>query len=769
MKKAATPDELLNTEIKIVDEGESGIEMTAEERRKKKEEEKAKVEEKKKVEEKAMVEEKKEAEEAILLVEEEKKKEAILVEKKKKMDETNTETRGTEKATVDETGVEAIPPSPVQQMTLPYMKRKEEGENIEVEEAFSYFSSSTSSSSTLTASKVDSHPTTVMGSTMNDVDMTFEESTDFPTTSTVILESTTITTVVGSTTNTFEEEPTITTAMMNSSGSASVVLEAQAIVAAVIGEASFISSFDSSRSKSREEEEEDDPLGEERNFSAVNREMLSDSDFSEVNDDETDGLGLLEEIKEEIMKEEEKKTEEEEEAILSKKKNSYKRPGTWTNITITSNLVQNMEEEPMSPAEDKELDNQDERLAKQMSEWKAPKAIAHGGGEVRVKEVAMVDSPLVDARSGRLVKEAGDMNLYSGIFSVMTEDKEREEVKKEERTSKEENGEQRNGEILALLPHFLSFSSCSKTEVENLRVLVLHFPSGQLSLLKPILIEDDNFAIYLPGSALVALVSPLPALHVRAVLIPFCAQAPPLAPLAIALLPDSPATLLNLPTQLHGWKKIGYEQQCCVRRGESLMVRQPGQDGQDGHSGEGGQGVEVGQGGDLSISLLTPPQNASWATWVGRVNGDFLDTSITMESTGLIVHAGPLPLYSSLKVERDAPQFLSPPPPPPVHPETLADRPSYGKTTNLEPLFAAIRNGGLSEKSLEELSSQLGADGKGVMEAVGRWKEREGESASLAAFLQMLQKPEVSLLAVEREIRQNEENSRCGIPALAIH
>ena len=62
---------------------------------------------------------------------------------------------------------------------------------------------------------------------------------------------------------------------------------------------------------------------------------------------------------------------------------------------------------------------------------------------------------------GRLVKEAGDMNLYSGIFSVMTEHKENEEVKKEKRTSKGQNGEQTKGEILTLLPHFLSFSSCT--------------------------------------------------------------------------------------------------------------------------------------------------------------------------------------------------------------------------------------------------------------------------------------------------------------------
>lgn len=65
---------------------------------------------------------------------------------------------------------------------------------------------------------------------------------------------------------------------------------------------------------------------------------------------------------------------------------------------------------------------------------------------------------------GRLVKEAGDMHLYSGIFSVMEEDK---KVKTE---SKKENDEKRNGEILALLPHFLSFTSL--TEAGSLTISI---------------------------------------------------------------------------------------------------------------------------------------------------------------------------------------------------------------------------------------------------------------------------------------------------------
>ena len=60
---------------------------------------------------------------------------------------------------------------------------------------------------------------------------------------------------------------------------------------------------------------------------------------------------------------------------------------------------------------------------------------------------------------GRLVKEAGDMHLYSSIFSVMGEDK---EVKKGALKEKKETSG-RNGEILALLPHFLSFTSLTNT------------------------------------------------------------------------------------------------------------------------------------------------------------------------------------------------------------------------------------------------------------------------------------------------------------------
>merc|ERR1719385_280929 len=285
--------------------------------------------------------------------------------------------------------------------------------------------------------------------------------------------------------------------------------------------------------------------------------------------------------------------------------------------------------------------NQEDKLEKKMRGWKAPKAVA-GAGEVRVKEVVIADSPMVDAGSGRLVKEAGDVHLYSGIFSVI----EKKEEKKEGEQKRKEKKE-RNGEILALLPHFLSFPALENTEVESVRVLVLNFPSGELSLLKPLLLEDDNFAICLPGPALVALVSPLPALLIRAILVPFCAKPPQLDPLALALLPDSPATLLNLPNQLQGWKKVGYEQQCCVRRGESLVVKHQGQDGQGGLAGLGGDPGLGGDGGNsLRVSLLTPPQKSCWVIWVGCVNGDFLDASITSEDTGSIVLAGPLPLYS---------------------------------------------------------------------------------------------------------------------------
>ena len=49
------------------------------------------------------------------------------------------------------------------------------------------------------------------------------------------------------------------------------------------------------------------------------------------------------------------------------------------------------------------------------------------------------------------MKEAGDVHLYSSVFAVnvMDDNKKNTEVKDEEKT----------GEILALLPHFLAFAS----------------------------------------------------------------------------------------------------------------------------------------------------------------------------------------------------------------------------------------------------------------------------------------------------------------------
>ena len=302
--------------------------MTAEERRKKKEEEKAKVEEKKKVEE------------AMLMMEEKKKiEETNTVAAAAEISEESKKSEGRENENGKDTAVE--------QITLPYMKRRlDEGEleNTGIE-AFSYFSTSN------TASKIDSPSIVIMETssttvidttTTNAVDTTFEESTK-PMTSTT-------TTVVTAKAATFEQ-PTDnfeSSSTFEEPSAASVVLEARAIVASVIGEASFISSFESSSSSLSKsvEDEDDDPLGEERNFSAVKREMPGSD--SEANNEELDGSRLLEEIKEEIMREEKSEVEP-----SMSKKSSYQRPGTWSNIRITSNLLQNTEEEPLSPAEDK--------------------------------------------------------------------------------------------------------------------------------------------------------------------------------------------------------------------------------------------------------------------------------------------------------------------------------------------------------------------------------------------------------------------------------
>ena len=92
-----------------------------------------------------------------------------------------------------------------------------------------------------------------------------------------------------------------------------------------------------------------------------------------------------------------------------------------------------------------------------------------------------------------MVREAGDVHLYSGVFSVIAE--------VSAKFSKEENNKEEEEEIHALLPHFLALSSLAKSgfqkgkiegiggigeiaEVDGLRVLVLNLSTGHLSLLK---------------------------------------------------------------------------------------------------------------------------------------------------------------------------------------------------------------------------------------------------------------------------------------------
>ena len=89
------------------------------------------------------------------------------------------------------------------------------------------------------------------------------------------------------------------------------------------------------------------------------------------------------------------------------------------------------------------------------------------------------------------MREAGEVHLYSGVFSVVEDDSAKFNL--------EDNKEE--GEVHALLPHFLAFSSLTKAgfqkgkiegiggigeiaEVDGLRVLVLNLSTGHLSLLK---------------------------------------------------------------------------------------------------------------------------------------------------------------------------------------------------------------------------------------------------------------------------------------------
>ena len=239
-------------------QGESGIEMTAEERRKKKEEEKKKVEEEKKVEggnKASRVEEEKKAEVEANLNGKKRYEETHKVETKA------TEVQENENVEVDE-AVEALPLSPLQQITLPYMKKKESPEIETTGEAFSYFSTSSTtlvkSSTTFEGSREGVASNSIIKSATI-VNNGGEDTVEEPVVLSFEPEEKQSMAVVGNGDKVDNIDPVdevdkedkddkVDMVVDNEPSAASVVLEAQAIVAAVIGEASFISSFDSSRS-----------------------------------------------------------------------------------------------------------------------------------------------------------------------------------------------------------------------------------------------------------------------------------------------------------------------------------------------------------------------------------------------------------------------------------------------------------------------------------------------------------------------------------------
>ena len=65
---------------------------------------------------------------------------------------------------------------------------------------------------------------------------------------------------------------------------------------------------------------------------------------------------------------------------------------------------------------------------------------------------------------GRLVKEAGDVHLYSSVFAVNLADDNKKPFEK----NTEVEDEEKTGEILALLPHFLaSLTSAGSFPIES--------------------------------------------------------------------------------------------------------------------------------------------------------------------------------------------------------------------------------------------------------------------------------------------------------------
>jgi len=384
--------------------------------------------------------------------------------------------------------------------------------------------------------------------------------------------------------------------------------------------------------------------------------------------------------------------------------------------------------------------------------------VSENEGQPKVKVILKGNSPFLNNELKTRHFQLANLHLYSQVYKVVKANKLKD-----------------NGRTFYIFRHFLHLESMTSEEIVSLKIAACSDTAKEtIEFIDPLHVDAEFVVVdkYLYNWFLV--VSQYPNLPVRVHLVPFKNKFSSLSPIFICPLPRGRHHISRLMQENPGWRKCGYEEPCVLDKGLVYNF----------FTEISGKKENIG-----NMKIETWGHDTKWVVYKPEMfkAQDFIESTLALEESNEFVFSGPLSLYDRLRVDVEVPFYqkkLTSWEIATIDQEILADLPPYGKISNLEPFFAYVRAGRLSISQLKGILTHLGysdvsttslpsmEDNKMstlVQSYLQDWKHKNGSQATLLEFLSVLRMADVALTNIAMEIIQNICNSSCGIAAYSIN
>lgn len=374
----------------------------------------------------------------------------------------------------------------------------------------------------------------------------------------------------------------------------------------------------------------------------------------------------------------------------------------------------------------------------------------------KVKVVLKGNSPFLKNEMKSLHIQLANLHLYSQIYRVVA-------------TNTEDTGR-----TFYIFRHYLDMPSLTNEEIKSLKIAACRDADQEnIEFIDPLYVDSDFVVVEQDMFSWFLVVSEFPNLPIRVNLVPFMQKTKGTSPIFICPLPRGRHHISKVVQENPGWRKCGYEEPCVIQKGVAYSFS----------TDVWGQKENIG-----SLKIETWGHDSDWVIYKPEMfkAQDFIESTLCVDGSSDFVFSGPLSLYDRLRVDVEVPFYqkklisweIAT-----IDQAILADLPSYGKISNLEPFFAYVRAGRLNISQLKAILTHMGySDVPGpsssiedskisalVQSYLQDWKEKNGSQATLIEFLSVLRMADVALTNIAMEIIQNIGNSKCGIAAYSIN